>query len=371
MRKPWIGVFRSGSIGDVLIVSSAIAQLAKEGNVEFLCNPPYRQLVEHDPHIAKLTEMPAGTMPSPEDSGNWFRKKAKEYDRFYNLSHSCEALLALSPAQTWFDWSADWRRKKCGGNYLEAAHEACGVPLIFDPGPRFYPSDEEIADARRVKGTVGERMIGVVLSGSRFDKIWPWMPQFVAKLLRDVKLPVVLFGGPEHDVKLANTVYEVVKQTNGNVDDLHTCITRDDKTVTAEWSMRRNLAQIQECDLIITPDTGLAWGVAMSPMPKIMLLSHASPENITKHWRNTVTLHADQERVQCWPCHQLHSETTTCTKAKDADAAACITDIHDTVVMDLVIRLLDQHKGLVVPMATMNADEPGGYVGLRRIEAAE
>ena len=37
---------------------------------------------------------------------------------------------------------------------------------------------------------------------------------------------------------------------------------------------------------MIGPDTGLMWGVAMEAMPKIMLLSHASPENITKHWTN-------------------------------------------------------------------------------------
>ena len=355
MRKPWIGVFRSGSIGDSLIASSAVAQLAQQGNVEVLCDAPYGCLWENNPHVAKLTEVPADTIPQKMDDWHaWFRSHAKLYDRFYNLSHSCEALVALQPIQSWFDWPVSRRRQFCNHNYLGVAHDICEVPHVFDPGPRFYPTDEEVADAKRVKGKVGERMIGIVLSGSRFDKIWPFMPTFVAKLLREVKIPVVLFGGPTHDVELSNRVHSAVKSLNGTVKDLHTCITRDDKEVTVEWSMRRNLAQIQECDLVITPDTGLAWGVAVSAMPKIVLLSHASKHNITDHWRNTVSLHANQARVPCWPCHRLHATTDTCVKAKDADAAACITDIHDTMVMDHVVRLLDDSKPSYTPWVGHN-----------------
>jgi len=376
MRKPWGAVFRSGSIGDTLVASSAVAQLAKTHNVEVLCDAPYGSLWENDPHVSKLTEIPTNTIPQSQDEWHkWFRSHAKLYDKFYNLSHSCEALLALQPIQSWFDWPASMRRRHCGHNYLETAHDICEVPHVFDPGPRFYPTDEEKADARRVKRTVGERMIGIVLSGSRFDKVWPMMPQFVAKMLREIKLPVVLFGGPTHDIELSNSVLRTVKQINGNDADLHCCISKDTREQKVEWSMRRNLAQIQECDLVITPDTGLAWGVAMSPMPKIVLLSHASPENITKHWTNTVTLHAEQKRIPCWPCHQLHSETSTCTKAADHNAAACITDIHDSVVMEHVVRLLahkPKHDAVLwnasVALSVPERGDNGGYPGLLRAE---
>ena len=109
------------------------------------------------------------------------------------------------------------------------------------------------------------------------------------------------------------------------------------------------------------------------PMPKIVLLSHASPTNITKHWVNTITLHADQARVPCWPCHQLHETPETCVKAEKADAAACITDIHDTVVLDHIRQWAD-HKpgGSCVDLNIANvAPITEGYVGLRRAEAAD
>jgi ADP-heptose:LPS heptosyltransferase len=91
--------------------------------------------------------------------------------------------------------------------------------------------------------------------------------------------------------------------------------------------VRRTLAFAQACDLVIGPDTGIMWGVAFEAVPKIMLLSHASPENITKHWINTITLTANQGRVPCWPCHQLHDDHSTCTPNADNSGAACMTDI--------------------------------------------
>jgi ADP-heptose:LPS heptosyltransferase len=78
---------------------------------------------------------------------------------------------------------------------------------------------------------------------------------------------------------------------------------------------------------VIGPDTGPMWATAIHNMPKIMLLSHASPTNITKHWRNTTTLHADQTRVDCWPCHKLHDIIETCRSNTEQTGAACISDI--------------------------------------------
>jgi ADP-heptose:LPS heptosyltransferase len=402
-RKPWCGVYRAAGIGDLLIVSSAVAQLAKNFNVEVLCDAPYGTVWEHNPYVAKLTEIPKDTLPKEHEQWrNWFRMRAREYEAFYDLSQTCEVTLALASGQVAFDWPASARRKLCGRSYLEWVHDVCELPYDFDPGPRFYASEAERADAQRVKGTVGSRMIGIPVSGSRIDKTWPWMPQLVAKILRELKVPVVLFGGSTpRDVAIADRTHEAVVAAVGDrkiVDELlHCCISKDTKEVSVEWSMRRNMAQLQACDLVITPDTGLAWAVAMEPMPKIVLLSHASPENITKHWRNTVTLHADQERVPCWPCHRLHDSPDTCVKAEKADAAACMTDIHDEIVLEHVRKALERFKPLVSEISnttvapwTKGTDRPWhdgqggnalggetvtfegteGYVGLRRTENA-
>jgi hypothetical protein len=91
-------------------------------------------------------------------------------------------------------------------------------------------------------------------------------------------------------------------------------------------------------DLLIGPDTGLMWAASMrESVRKVVLLSHASPTNITKHWRNTATLHADPHEVTCWPCHRLHKQPGTCRVHPDTGAAACIASISPETLLRAVL----------------------------------
>jgi hypothetical protein len=108
------------------------------------------------------------------------------------------------------------------------------------------------------------------------------------------------------------------------------------------WPIRRILTFAMACDLVIGPDTGPMWGVAFEPVPKILLLSHASVENIAKHWVNAVVLHADQARVPCWPCHQLHDTMEFCHENKWKNGAACISDIGVGDIISTAAMLLKQ-----------------------------
>ena len=100
-------------------------------------------------------------------------------------------------------------------------------------------------------------------------------------------------------------------------------------------------------DLVVTPDTGTAWAVAFEQMPKIVMVSHASQENITKHWINTTTLHADRHRVPCWPCHRLHDDISTCIPNKQNNGAACISDISVETLVQTVAEKWDRSRNVV------------------------
>jgi ADP-heptose:LPS heptosyltransferase len=183
------------------------------------------------------------------------------------------------------------------------------------------------------------RVIGWCISGTRIDKAYPYSPMVIARIIKELRLPVILFGAGK-DAEAAEVVGNQVVIQNGSGEGLHFAIEADYHKSSPElraklglvpdvtnWPVRRGLAQVQLCDLVIGPDTGFMWGVAMEKMPKIVMLSHASQENITKHWHNTITLHADQKRVPCWPCHKLHDGLDTCVPNKDNNGAACISDI--------------------------------------------
>ncbi len=331
--KPWALLARLGGIGDNLIASSVLPLLAETHNVEVMTQEPQHVVFQGNPHIAKLTVRKPGDLPGDGNQWQaWFAHRGREYDQWFNLSHSCEGTLALLPGQTQFHWPVAWRRAHCGVNYLEFIHDIVGVRHEFNP--RFYPTLEETEHAARtldkVRGAGGyRRVVGVALSGSRLDKLWPHLPMLVAKLVRELHVAVVMFGS-ETEAVMAKHIQDFVHEFNGSYDGMHAAISSDkDKP---SWPIRRSLATLQQCDLVIGPDTGLMWGVAMEAMPKVMILSHASPENITKHWTNTTTLTADPKRVDCWPCHQLHDTVATCRKAENAEAAACIADIdHESV----------------------------------------
>lgn len=378
MPKPWVGLFRAAGIGDSLIASSPLSLLAKDYNIEMLCDGEWAYMWDNNPYITKLTKLPEDcpprNLPNSVEWEKWWRDRARGFEKFFNLSHSCEYSLAFAPGQVMFDWPASLRRSLSNRNYLEMVHDICEVPHDFTIGPRFYPTDEEREKAIETKSRMGERLLGICLAGSRIDKVWPYLGQLVVKVRRELGLTVVLFGAPaQRDWLLCQKVFEIVEQHLGTKEGVFSAITNDGKLTAADWPVRRTLAQLQTCDAVITPDTGTAWAVAMEPMPKLVLLSHASKFNITEHWRNTISLHADPKRVPCWPCHRLHDTPDTCVKAEKADAAACMADIHDTVVMEHLHRIFAPRVDSAFAMkpVTLNAVPPEGYVGLRRIEAEQ
>ena len=325
----WAGIARMGGIGDNLIAASTLRPLKRMGYMnEVITSESSHSVFLNNPFIDKLTVKKDGEIPGGAEWQKWFVARAKEYDLFAHLSHSCEVRHACLTDSTAF-WSSDaYRRKLCAGSYLETVHDIVGVPYTF--GPLFFPTEEERQRANQTKETqIKGRFIAWVISGSRVDKIYPYMNIAAARIIKELGITVVAIGAGPKQFEFAKEIQERVKRQNSTDDGFHVALSPDDAPPGGDrhWSMRRSLTLAMSADLVITPDTGIAWAVAMEAMPKIMLLSHASAENITKHWVNTTTLHADPDNVPCWPCHRLHDTIDTCHKGKDTEAAACMADI--------------------------------------------
>jgi ADP-heptose:LPS heptosyltransferase len=327
MTMKWATVCRYGGIGDNLVASSVLPGLKqKYGHVEVITQEPQHVVFENNPHIDKLSVQKRDFVPGNAFQ-DWHWIRSKESDFFVNLSHSMETLLAFLPGQSAFQWPAGARRKLADKSYLEAVHDICGLDYSCIE-PNFYPTEAERAEALETKSRVGDRYIAWVLNGTRIDKIYPWATYAIGRLIHELDIPVVLLGAPSpaKDFEHAVRIQDHVRRQNGSLKNLHACM-QDPNSGKPSWSIRRVLTFAQHADLVIGPDTGPMWATAIHNMPKIMLLSHASPTNITKHWRNTTTLHADQTRVDCWPCHKLHDVIETCRSNTEQTGAACISDI--------------------------------------------
>lgn len=335
MSKGWVAVARLGGVGDNLIAASVLKPLKRLGyKIDMITSEPYHVIFHNNPYIDKLSVKRKGDLPEGDMGAwqRWFEARKGEYDDLIHLSHSCEVRHGLNPGMTDFWASPQYRRKVCAGSYLETVHDIAGMP--YDFGPLFWPTEEEKERALKTKREqIGERCIGWVVSGTRIDKVYPYASFVVTRIIKELGIPVVLLSAPaaEH-FEYAKQIYEHVRIAHGEDDGIKLTLactpTGSDPGGHQDWGIRRSLTQALMCDLVISPDTGPAWACAFEPMPKIIMVSHASPENITKHWYNTVTLHADQYRVPCWPCHRLHDNISTCTpNSFDGKGAACISDI--------------------------------------------
>lgn len=324
--KRWAGIARLGGVGDNLVASSVMRPLKRMGySTEMITSSSHAAVLQHNPFIDKLSVRQDGDKIPPD--------RAAEYDLYADLTHSQEARHALFANMPAFRARPEYRRQLCAGNYLETAHDIVGVPHEF--GPLFFATDDEIINARKTKDKIGERVLAWVVRGSRVDKVYPYAPSAIARIISELDIPVALVGIGQGQFEMAERLVKEVEISNSSRDKLHIAIAKE--TDVNAWGVRPSLAFVLQCDLVVTPDTGTAWACAFEPMPKVVILSHASPENITKHWINTTTLHADQNRVPCWPCHQLHDSIETCSKPVKGIAAGCMADI----AVERIVRAVD------------------------------
>lgn len=331
-------ICRFGGVGDCLIAASVLPHLkAKYGAVDVLASEPYHAVFGNNPHVDRIILPDQASVPkAPREWQGWFDARSKEYDFFVNLSHSVETLGALQVAQTAFWWPAEYRRKLCDHNYLELAHDICGAPHEF--GPMFFPTDEEREQVEKTRAAISgtSPFVAWCLGGSRIDKVYPNSPMVIARLIRELGHVVVL-GAPGKDAVMSNAIAQFVMQENGSLAGFHAAISTDEKK--PNWPIRRIIATAQAAKVVIGPDTGPMWGVAMEANSKVVLLSHASPTNITKHWKNTSTFHAAPQRVDCWPCHRLQDDPSTCRLNAEGNGAACISDIPVSLLVNEITRL--------------------------------
>jgi ADP-heptose:LPS heptosyltransferase len=337
--RRWAGVARFGGIGDNLIAASVFPVLKRMGYmVDVISESPNHALYLHNPHVDKLSIKNPGEIPKGDLLAwqKWVESRAREYDLFLHASHAVEGRHAVFSAMSAFWWPVEYRRKLCAGNYLETMHDIMGVPHEF--GPLYYASEEEQAHAALVKRQVGPRCLVWVVTGSRIDKVYPYASMAIARIIRELDIPVVVMGGPsDKEFSMVESIRDHVTRQNGSREGLHLAVPAQGGEKS--WPLRSSLAFALGADLVVSPDTGPAWAVAFAPMPKLIMVSHASAENITKHWVNTTTLHADQQRVPCWPCHRLHDDVDTCWPNKENNGATCISDITVEVVVQTVAKL--------------------------------
>jgi ADP-heptose:LPS heptosyltransferase/predicted SAM-dependent methyltransferase len=294
-------VVRYGAIGDMMQASSVLPWLKEQGyHVTLYCQSGQgHEAIMHDPHIDRFIIQEKDAVP-PQFLGEFFADTKKKYDKWINLCESVEVSLLAAPKRSAYDWPNEARAALMDKNYLEWTHLLAGVPGPYRP--KFYSTLEEKAWARKQAQNFGRKNVLWSLAGSSNHKVWPHMDDVIDRIMRAYSdVHVVLVG--DHSCKL-------LEQGWGRFDDEKNDLVETVSRVhlrSAKWTIRQSMAFAEVADLVIGTETGLLNAAGSMDVPKIINLSHSSPEMLTKHWKRVISLQ-QPKGVGCpkSPCRQLH-----------------------------------------------------------------
>lgn len=316
-------VVRYGGFGDTLQAANILPELKRQGyHITFMTTPRGYEVIKHDPHVDAWAIQDDDQVPNQELLYYW-TAQSLHFDRFINLCESVEGTLLAYPGRANHSWPDAVRRAEMGSkNYLEWTSQL--AELAYASESRFYPSAEEkdlawsyLGDFRRAQA--GELAIGMrlpprfnilwCLSGSAPHKFYPHQDTVIAWILDELPMASIIFNGDE-----ACQILEVGWEHEPRI-----------RLESGKMGIRQTLALAQQVDCVVGPETGVLNAVAFEPMAKVIMLSHSSAENLTKHWVNADTL--TPASTSCYPCHRLHFGREFCREDQVTGAAACQVDI--------------------------------------------
>lgn len=332
-------VVRYGGMGDSIQSANILPELKRQGyHVTFMTTPRGHDILKHDPHIDEFYLQDTDQVPNQELTEFWVAN-ARHYDRFINLSESVEGTLLAMPGRANHMWPDNLRREMLGINYLEFTAKLAELPYRSDA--RFYATDAEEARAEQFLAEIRRELAGPLppmartpqrfnimwaLAGSSIHKFYPWQDDVIANVLAAIPEAVVIFTGD-----IACKILEAGWEATARV-----------RLTSGEMEVRDTLTLAQRVDCVVGPETGVLNAVAFEPIPKVIMLSHSSKENLSKHWVNTTTL--EPANTACFPCHRLHYTREFCHEDKETGAAMCQKDIAPKLVFDAIVQAYQQWK---------------------------
>jgi SAM-dependent methyltransferase/ADP-heptose:LPS heptosyltransferase len=304
-------ICRFGGFGDMLQAAGLFPMFKAQGyHVTVMTTPKGHSIIEHDPHVDAWMIQDENQVPNAALTEYW-EYWSTRFDRFVNLSESIEGQLLAMPGRANHAWPVAVRARQMNRNYLEWTAELAQVEGI--PAGLFFPTGEEAQAAHTLLGSdPGVFNLVFALSGSSVHKLYPHMDSLIAKVLLDL---------PQARFFLTGDLASQILETGWEAEPRVICL-------SGRQSIRETLTLAVHAHCVLGPETGVLNAVAFEDdVAKVILLSHSSEENLTKHWRNTQALcaPADPSIPPCGlrACHQLHYGSRYCPTHPETAAALC------------------------------------------------
>lgn len=322
-------VIRYGAFGDLVMITPVLRLLKEDGfhvtaniGVQWkdvlLRNPNIDEFIDHDYRAVPNADLPRHWELLSKgyrltgwrnviDGKNAYAKVAEPFDSVINLTGSVETgLLVAEGRDKRYDLQHEERHRLFNVNYYDRTLELSGYGHMRGVLPELYFSPEEETWAQKfMRQQFGKFVILWSLSGSAFHKAYVHADPVAREFLN------------KHQDACTVTVGD---------DFCHMLEWRHSRTIAkaGKWPIRKSMVLAKHVNLVIGTETGVMNASACFDTPKIVLLSHSSEENLTKHWKNCTTL---VPAVACHPCHQIHYSRTSCPTDEESLAPVCAAAI--------------------------------------------
>ena len=285
-------IVRYGAFGDAVFITPVIRALKRDGyHVTLNCTEKTYDVLKHDPNIDNFHVQKTGDVPVEKLQEYW-AEQAKKYDRYINLSGSIEGQLLVHPGQPEYGWSKAALHEKCNFNYMDHTMKVAGYPDLKGELPSLHFKKQEEDWALQIREEhKGKFLVLCSLTGSSIHKTYPWMSDVLHALVNGAPEAVVILvgeGGCKGIVEPHERIYD-------------RC---------GDFGIRKSFILTKVVDLVISTETSVAVAASCFSTPKVVLLSHASEENLTKYWINCYPVY--ESKVRCYPCHKLHYDKASC-----------------------------------------------------------
>jgi ADP-heptose:LPS heptosyltransferase len=305
-------VIRLGAIGDMIIITPLLRLLKQDGYyVTLYTKKSGAHILKHNPNIDKVLLHDDDIKLDELEA--LYIKISRGYDKVVNLSMSIEGTLVKTEGRSDFNWDQVKRHAACNVNYYDRTNDLGGYIETGLNGELFF-SPLEHSQARKFRRKyAGRFMVIWVLSGSSYHKAYPYA-EYVAKAL--CKYPEIMI------CTVGDAMAELLEW-----DLLNT------KRYANRWEIRKSMIMTKYADLVVGPDTGMLHAAGCYDTPKILLLSSATDENISKHWKNKHVLTAN---VECYPCHRLITTLQACPLEPGLGTPVCMSQLHSKSVFNAI-----------------------------------
>lgn len=346
-------LIRYGGIGDCVQISSVLPGLKKKwGRVTVNTTPRGREILKTDPHIDDFIIQDTDQVPNHELEAYWKAWDAEFEGPTINLCESIEGALLAIPGRRNHAMSQAARHRMMNINYLEWLHLLADVP--FEPAAKFYPTEQETAAMRALVGRIKKPVVVWALAGSSVHKAWPWVDHAMPALLES-GVAVIMIGGEECRLLEAGVMQTLVLNNFGvSYEDSNemseSAMVRKInakfgpnalKPMSGKLDIRKSLTLAGMADVVVGPETGILNAVGLDPdVHKVVMLSHSSAENLTKHWVNETVI---EPGVACFPCHRMQYDSTYCPRDEATGASICAASIDSASVVSAIMRGLTPH----------------------------